>query len=76
MKYSYYPFARVLDEAAVVDMSRAFLGIAAGNEMVADYMNTVVNDLSALLDWKSNRVKPSVKPVAGRTQARQAKKKS
>lgn len=40
-------------------MSRAFLGIAAGNEMAADYMNAVVGDFGALLDWKSNRVRPA-----------------
>lgn len=40
-------------------MSRAFLGIAAGNEMAADYMNAITNDLGALLQWKSNRIKPT-----------------
>ncbi|CAM9378526.1 unnamed protein product [Ectocarpus sp. 13 AM-2016] len=44
---------------ALVDMSRAFLGIAAGNEMAEDYMNAVASDVGALLDWKSNRIRPS-----------------
>lgn len=44
---------------ALVDMSRAFLGIAAGNEMAEDCMNAVINDVGALLDWKSNRVRPT-----------------
>ncbi|CAB1107153.1 unnamed protein product [Ectocarpus sp. CCAP 1310/34] len=44
---------------ALVDMSRAFLGIAAGNEMSEDYMNAVASDVGALLDWKSNRIRPS-----------------
>lgn len=47
--------------ADLVDTSRAFLGIAAGNEMAAQYINAVVSDLGALLDWKSSRVR--LKPV-------------
>lgn len=47
---------------ALVDMSRAFLGIAAGNEMAEDYMNAVANDFGALLDWKSCRVRPTRTP--------------
>ncbi|CAM9815416.1 unnamed protein product, partial [Pylaiella littoralis] len=44
---------------ALVDTSRAFLGIAAGNEMAEDYMAAVVDDFGALLDWKSNRIRPA-----------------
>ncbi|CAM9679368.1 unnamed protein product [Scytosiphon promiscuus] len=44
---------------ALVDMSRAFLGIASGNEMAEDYINAVASDFGALLDWKSNRVRPA-----------------
>ncbi|CAM9288733.1 unnamed protein product [Hapterophycus canaliculatus] len=44
---------------ALVDMSRAFLGIASGNEMAEDYVNVVASDFGALLDWKSNRVRPT-----------------
>lgn len=41
-----------------MDRSRALLGIAVGNEMVEDYMDAVVNGFGAVLDWKSNRVRP------------------
>lgn len=45
-------------------MSRAFLGIAAGNEMAEEYVSAVADDLGALLDWKSNRIRPAPKKAA------------
>ena len=45
-------------------MPRALLGIATGNDMVGEYMNAVVNDLGALLDWKINRVRPTTRSKA------------
>lgn len=52
-------------------MSRAFLGIAAGNEMAEDYMGAVVDDLGALLDWKSNRVRPAPRAAVTAPRAKQ-----
>ena len=41
-----------------VDVSRVYLGMARGNQMLNQYVNVINHDLRAILSWKTRRNMP------------------
>ena len=45
-------------ETSHVDVSRVYLGMARGNQMLNQYVNVINHDLRAILSWKTRRNMP------------------